>query len=245
MEKAELTVCIVIFGKKNSKEIATGQYVLQAPAVLDMPRILLVDDHELVRKGVLQVLAGEYPDGVFEEASNSVEALNAIWKQTWDLILLDIGLPGRGGLELLKEVRAARPRLPVLVLSMYPEEQFSTRALRAGAAGYLTKAGLSETLVCAVRQVLGGGKFISQKAAEILASELNVDASRPIHEQLSDREHDVMMRIARGQGVGEIALTLSLSVKTVSTYRSRVLEKMRTKNNSELTHYAIRNGLVD
>jgi two-component system, NarL family, invasion response regulator UvrY len=210
-----------------------------------MTRILLVDDHELVRKGIIQVLAGEFPGGVFEEASNAVDALNAVWNHTWDLVLLDIGLPGRGGMELLKEIKAARPRLPVLILSGHPEEQFSTRALRAGAAGYLTKTSLSDTLVRAVCQVLGGGKFISQKAAEMLALELNVDGSRPAHEQLSDREHDVLIRIAGGQGVSEIAHTLSLSVKTVSTYRSRVLDKMGMKNNSELTHYAIRNGLVD
>jgi two-component system invasion response regulator UvrY len=210
-----------------------------------MVRILLVDDHELVRKGIAQVLGAAFPGGVFEEASNGADAMNAVWNQVWSLVLLDLGLPGRGGLELLKEIKAARPRLPVLILSMHPEEQFSTRALRAGAAGYLTKADLSDTLVQAVRQVLAGGKFISQKVAQMLVSDLGVDTSSPLHQQLSDREHDVMIRIARGQGVTEIANALNLSVKTVSTYRSRILEKMAMKNNSEITHYAIRNGLID
>lgn len=210
-----------------------------------MTRILLVDDHELVRKGIIQVLSNEFPSYIFGEASNSVDALKAVWNELWSLVLLDLGLPGRGGLELLKEIKEARPRLPVLVLSMHPEEQFCTRVLRAGASGYLTKATLSETLVLAVRQVLAGGKYISQTAAEMLASELSVDTSRPFHQQLSDREYDVMLRIAQGQAVSEIGTALHLSVKTVSTYRARILDKMGMKNNAEITHYVIRNGLID
>lgn len=210
-----------------------------------MTRILLIDDHELVRKGIIQVLNNEFPGSVFQETANSSEALNAVWDQTWNLVLLDLGLPGRGGLELLKEIKDARPRLPVLVLSMHPEEQFATRVLRAGASGYLTKAGLSETLVTAVRRVLSGGKFISEKAAELLASELNIDPSRPLHETLSDREYDVMVRLARGNSVSQIGEALHLSVKTISTYRSRILDKMGMKSNAELTHYAIRTELIN
>jgi len=204
-----------------------------------------VDDHPMVRKGITQVLSEEFRDSAIGEASNSAEALNAVWNEVWHLVLLDLSLPGRSGLELLKEVKTARPRLPVLVLSGYPEEQFSTRVLRAGASGYLNKDSSSDTLLRAVHQILDGGRFISPKSAEILASELVSDSSRPLHEQLSDREYDVMLRLARGQSVGEVAEILSLSVKTVSTYRARVLVKTGMKNNAELTQYAIRNNLID
>jgi two-component system invasion response regulator UvrY len=210
-----------------------------------MVRILLIDDHPLVRKGIAQVLAGEFSSSVIGEASTAAEGLDAIWKENWDLVLLDISLPGRSGLELLKEIKTARPKLPVLVLSTYPESQFATRVLRAGAAGYLTKETPPETVVRAVRQVLAGNKYISPSVAEHLASEFMLDTSKPAHELLSDREYDVMRRIASGQSVGEIATALNLSVKTVSTYRSRILEKMGMKSNAELTQYAIRNHLIE
>jgi DNA-binding NarL/FixJ family response regulator len=210
-----------------------------------MSKILVVDDHPLVRKGIAEVLAEELNSSVIGEASNSAEAMNAVWNDTWDLVLLDISLPGRGGLELLSEIRTARPKLPVLILSAHPENQFATRVLKAGASGYLTKASPSHILLGAVRQILAGGKFISQAAAELLAMELNTDSSRPVHQQLSDREYDVMIRIARGQSVSEIGDTLSLSVKTVSTYRARVLQKMGLKSNADLIHYALRNSLVE
>lgn len=210
-----------------------------------MPRILLVDDHPLVRKGMAQLLATEFPHCTVSEASTAAEALEAILNGSWNLVLLDISLPGRNGLELLKEIKAARPKLPVLILSTYPESQFATRVLKAGAAGYLTKESPPETVVRAVRQVLAGSKFISQWVAERLASEIMLDTSKPAHELLSDREYDVMLRIASGQAVGEIASTLNLSVKTISTYRTRVLEKMGMKNNAELMQYAIRNTLIE
>jgi DNA-binding NarL/FixJ family response regulator len=192
-----------------------------------------------------QLLTTEFPHCTVNEASTAAEGLEAILNESWNLVLLDISLPGRNGLELLKEIKAARPKLPVLILSTYSESQFATRVLKAGAAGYLTKESPPETVVRAVRQVLTGSKFISQWVAERLASEIMLDTSKPAHELLSDREYDVMLRIASGQAVGEIASTLNLSVKTISTYRTRVLEKMGMKNNAELMQYAIRNTLIE
>ena len=192
-----------------------------------------------------QLLTTEFPHCTVNEASTAAEGLEAIWNESWNLVLLDISLPGRNGLELLKEIKAARPKLPVLILSTYPESQFATRVLKAGAAGYLTKESPPETVIRAIRQVLTGGKFISPWVAERLASEIMLDTSKPAHELLSDREYDVMLRIASGQAVGEIANTLNLSVKTISTYRTRILEKMGMKNNAELMQYAIRNTLIE
>jgi two-component system, NarL family, invasion response regulator UvrY len=210
-----------------------------------MIRVLIVDDHPLMREGLNRFVAEAFPDSVIAEASNGSEAMKAVWDQPWDLVLMDISMPGRSGLDLLKEVKAARPKLPVLMLSMHSEEQFLTRALRAGASGYISKSTPCDVMLQAIKQALGGGKFITPKAAELLASELSIDTSRPLHEQLSDREFDVLVRIGRGQSVGEIAASLNLSVKTVSTYRTRVLEKMALRNNAELAQYAIRNHLVD
>jgi two-component system invasion response regulator UvrY len=209
-----------------------------------MTRILIVDDHPLVRRGVAQVLAAEFPGGEIGEAATSAEALDSVWNREWNLIVLDLSLPGRSGLEILKEIKAARPKLPVLVFSTYPESQFATRVLKAGAAGYLTKGANSETLIYAVHQALTGGKFISAAAAQHLATEIMVDSSKPIHELLSDREYDVFLRIGSGQGVGEIAAALHLSVKTISTYRTRIMEKTGMRSNAELAQYAIRNHLV-
>ena len=158
---------------------------------------------------------------------------------------MDLSLPGRTGLDVLKEIKDARPRLPILVLSTYPEQQFATRALRAGASGYLNKGSPPEILVSAVRKVLAGGKFISASLGESLAADLDRDFSKPLHECLSDREYDVMLRIASGKTVSEVAEEIHLSVKTISTYRSRVLEKMHLKNNAELTQYGMREKLVE
>lgn len=207
-------------------------------------RILVVDDHPLVRRGVVQVLSAEFSSKDIGEASNAAEALASVWAGDWQAVVLDISLPGRSGLELLKDIKDARPRLPVLILSTYPESQFATRMLRAGASGYLTKDSPPEVLIQAVRRILAGGKYISHTVAEHLAAEVGLDMSKPIHDLLSDREYDVMLRIAAGEAVGEIAKMLNLSVKTVSTYRSRILEKTGMKSNADLTHYAIRNGLV-
>jgi two-component system, NarL family, invasion response regulator UvrY len=210
-----------------------------------MVNILVVDDHPLVRMGIAQVLADELPEASIEQASDAPETMKAVWDKPLHLVLLDLSLRGRSGLDLLKEIKNARPKLPVLILSSYPEEQFATRALRAGAAGYLNKDTHPDTLIQAVRRALAGGKFVTPETAERLATELTIDTSKPLHEQLSDREYDILLRIASGQSVSEIASTLTLSVKTVSTYRTRLLLKMRKQNNAELTHYAIHNKLVE
>ena len=209
-----------------------------------MTRILVVDDHPLVRRGIIEVIAGEWRGGTIGEASTAAEALAAIWDQSWDLVLLDISLPGRSGLDVLKEIKVARPKLPVLVLSIFPESQFAIRVLRAGAVGYLTKESPPETLLKAVRQCLSGGKYITPSLAETLASQVSGDTSKPPHELLSDREYDVMLRIAAGESVSHVATALNLSVKTVSTYRSRILLKMGLENNAQLSQYSIRNNLI-
>ncbi|MEW6001110.1 MAG: response regulator transcription factor [Nitrospirota bacterium] len=210
-----------------------------------MTKVLIADDHTIVREGLKQILA-ETPDIVVTgEASNGQEVLNKVWKNDYDLILLDISMPGRSGLDILKELRSQRPKLPVLILSMHPEEQYAVRVLKSGAAGYLTKESAPEELVKAIRKVVRGGKYVSPNLAMKLASELKIDVERPPHESLSDREYQVMCMIASGKTVKEIAEELSLSVKTISTYRARILEKMKLKNNAELTHYAIQHKLVD
>jgi DNA-binding NarL/FixJ family response regulator len=210
-----------------------------------MAHILVVDDHPLIRRGIAQSLHEEFPESVLLEAEDAAEAMAAVWNQPLSLVVLDLSLRGRSGLELLKEIKAARPHLPVLILSMHAEEQFATRALRAGAAGYVSKDSPTSTLLLAVRRAMAGGKFVSPETAERLANELNIDASKPLHEQLSDREHDILLRIGSGQGISKIADALHLSVKTVSTYRTRVLHKMGLENNAELTQYVIRNKLID
>jgi len=206
---------------------------------------LIVDDHPLVRRGIVEVLAKAFPGGSIAEASNGVEALQAVCDGTWDLVILDLSLPGRPGLDVLKDIRSAPSPPPVLVMSMYPESQFATRALRAGASGYLNKGSPSEVLLSAVRKVLAGGKYISASLGESLAADLDHDFSRPLHECLSNREYDVMLRIASGKTVSEIAEEIHLSVKTISTYRARILEKMRMRNNAELTQYGMREKLVE
>ena len=208
-------------------------------------RILIVDDHPIVRQGLKQTLADAAEIGEISEAATPHDALDFVRQREWDAVILDIGLPGRGGLEVLKDIKQAAPRLPVLILSMHAEEQYAVRAIRAGAAGYLTKEAAPEKLVDAVRRVASGGRYISPDLAERLATELAADATRPFHALLSDREFDVLRLIASGQTVGEIAGRLSLSVKTVSTYRARILEKMRLKNNAELMQYALSNHLFD
>jgi two-component system invasion response regulator UvrY len=208
-------------------------------------RILIVDDHPIVRLGLKQTLADAAEIGEIGEAATPQQALDLIRHREWDAVVLDIGLPGRGGLEVLKDIKDELPRLPVLILSMHSEDQFAVRAIRAGAAGYLTKAAAPENLVDAIRKVASGGRYIGPELAERLATELTIDAARPLHASLSDREFDVLRFIASGQTVGDIADRLSLSVKTVSTYRARVLEKMRMKNNAELMQYALTNHLLD
>jgi two-component system invasion response regulator UvrY len=208
-------------------------------------RILIVDDHPIVRQGLRQTLADTARIGEIAEAATPQEALDFIRQREWDAVILDIGLPGRGGLEVLKDIKGEVPRLPVLILSMHSEQQYAVRALRAGASGYLTKEAAPNDLVDAIRKIVAGRRYISPEIAERLATELTVDAARPLHASLSDREFDVLRSIASGQTVGDIADRLSLSVKTVSTYRARILEKMRLKNNAELMHYVLTNHLLD
>lgn len=207
--------------------------------------MLIADDHAVVRQGLKQILS-EQPDmQVLGEAGSIPELLDHIRKQRWDIVVLDISMPGRGGLDGLKELKQEQPKLPVLILSIHPEDQFAVRALKAGASGYLTKDSAPEELVQAIRKLLTGRKYISPELAEKLATDLEKDTGRPLHEALSDREFQILCLIASGKSATEIAQKLSLSVKTVSTYRARILEKMNMKTNAELMHYAIKYQLVD
>jgi two-component system invasion response regulator UvrY len=207
-------------------------------------KILIADDHPIVRAGFKQVIS-DMPDMlVADEAANGQEVLNYIRKKDYDLVLLDISMPGRSGLEVLKDLKSEKPKLPVLILSIYPEEQYAIRALRAGASGYMTKASAPNELIAAIRKISEGGKYISASLAEKLAYYLDGDASKPPHETLSDREYQVMLMIASGKTVTEIADELCLSVKTISTYRTHILDKMKMKNNAGITLYAVQNKLV-
>lgn len=208
-------------------------------------RILITDDHAVVRQGLKLILADHFKRAVFGEAQNAQEALDRIWKEKWDVVILDITMPGRSGLEVLKEIKRSRPKLPVLVLSMHPEDQFAVRMLKTGAAGYLTKESAGEELVGAINKVMAGGRYISPSLAERMASYLDIDVHKAPHERLSDREFLILRMIASGKSVGQIAKELSLSVSTVSTYRARILEKTDMKNNAELTSYAVQRGLVN
>lgn len=210
-----------------------------------MIRVLIADDHPIVREGLKQILSETDDILVVDEAANGQEVLSLAWNNNYDVVLLDISMPGRDGLEVLRELKHQKPKLPVLILSMYPEEHYAIRVLRGGAAGYLTKSSAPDELISAIRKVAAGRKYISSSLAERLTYELDRDAERPVHESLSDREYQVMNMIASGKTIKEIADELCLSVKTVSTYRSRILEKMNMKNNAEIVLYAVQNKLVD
>src|SRR5688572_956003 len=204
----------------------------------DTVRILLVDDHAIVREGLRRILSDVFDELVLGEALSGAEALDRVRRSTWDLVILDISLPGRSGLEVLKDLRKLRPRLPVLVMTMYAEDQYALRSFRAGAAGYISKARAPEDLVEAVRKILDGGKYVSPSVAEHLATTLTSDGGRPLHESLSDRELQVLRMLANGMSVKEIGFELNLSEKTISTYRSRVLEKMNMRTAAQLMRYA-------
>ena len=210
-----------------------------------MLKILVADDHEVVRKGLVKVLAESLQPIEIHEASDGQEAVNKVRKGEYDLVVLDLKMPVKSGLDALKEIKQDKPKLPAIILSMHPEEQFAIRAMRAGASGYLTKECAGDELVLAIRKALRGEKYISGSLAQILADGLDVDQGKPLHEILSDREYQVMLMIASGKPVGAIAGELCLSVKTISSYRANILLKTRMKNNAEITHYAIRNKLVD
>ena len=210
-----------------------------------MLKILVADDHMVVRKGLKQIL-GEVPDMIVAgEASDGPKTLHMVQEDHYDLVLLDIAMPGISGLDVLKQLKSEKPDLPVLMLSMYPEEQYAVRTLKAGASGYLTKESASDELIAAIRKVCSGGKYVTASLAEKLASCLDTYSEKPVHERLSDREYQVVRMIASGKTVTEIADALSLSVKTISTNRSRALIKMGMKTNAEMTYYAIKHGLVE
>jgi DNA-binding NarL/FixJ family response regulator len=209
-------------------------------------RILLVDDHEVVRDGVKKIFEEDLSTAtLFGEASTPPEALRLASEQEWDVVVLDLSLGGRSGLEVLKELNKIRPKLPVLILSMHSEEQYARRAFKAGAAGYVTKDSPRAELFQAIKRVVGGARYVSPSLAEKLVVDLGRGEDRAPHEALSDREFEVVCLIASGKTVGEIAGLLSLSDKTISTYRARILEKMHMKTNAELTHYAVQNKLVE
>jgi DNA-binding NarL/FixJ family response regulator len=210
-----------------------------------MKRILVADDHAIVRKGLKETLEEELGDLQFGEAGNGQQALDQVWKENWDLVMLDINMEQRNGLEVLGEIRKARPKLPVLILSMYPVEEFGVRALKLGAAGYLNKQSAPEELVEAVRSVLAGRRYISAALADRLAADAQRGAETPSHHTLSTREYQVMLMIARGMTLKEIAADLSISAKTVGTYHLRVLAKMGLGNDIQITRYALLNKLVD
>jgi two-component system, NarL family, invasion response regulator UvrY len=206
--------------------------------------ILIGDDHAIVREGMIRLLKDEFGDALFTEAKTGAEVLEKARSGDWDIIIMDITMPGRSGLEILKQLRSESIDTPVLVLSMYPEDQYAVRVMRAGASGYLTKDTAPEELVQAVKKVLSGRKYISESLGERLAEDLNGKGDRAIHELMSDREYQVMCLIASGKTVSEIAEELSLSVPTISTYRARILEKLNMRTNAEITRFAIESGLV-
>jgi len=209
-----------------------------------MIRVLIADDHAIVRDGLKQIFKETSDIFVAGEAANGTEVIEKIKFEKYDLVVLDISMPGRGGLDVLKYIKLHNPTLPVLVLSMYSEDQYAIRVLKAGASGYMTKESASEELISAVRRISDGHKYVSLDLAEKLADSLNTNHRKSGYEALSDREFQVLRLIGSGMTVGEIAEELSLSVKTISTNRSRILEKMIMKNNAELIGYAIRHNLV-
>ena len=208
-------------------------------------RILIADDHPIFRAGLKETLLKESDVNSVGEADTGHKALELARKQHWDVVVLDITMPEKGGLEVLQELRRERPKLPILVLSAHPEDQLALRLLKAGAAGYLTKDKAPEVLLSAIRKVLHGGKYVSESLAEKAVLRLAFETTKPLHETLSDREYQVMRMIAAGKAIKEIAQELFLSGRTVSTYRGRVLEKMHMKTNAELIRYALHNKLVD
>lgn len=209
-----------------------------------MMRALIVDDHTITRAGLKRILSDISPSAVIGEAANGAQALELVMSARWDIVMLDINLPDRSGLEVLKAIKKARPELPVLVLSMYPVDQYALRVLRAGGAGYLTKESAPDQLLDAVRRITTGVRYITPEVAECIAQDWSRDRAQSVHEALSDREFEVMRLIASGKSVGDIAKDLSLSVKTISTYRARILQKLRLRHNAELTHFAIANKLI-
>jgi len=210
-----------------------------------MIRVLIVDDHTILRRGLSQIIAETGDLEVTGEADSGAQAIKLAREQDFDVVLLDISMPDRNGLDTLKQLKKEMPKLAVLMLSMHPEEHYALRALKAGASGYLTKQSAPALLVTAIRKVASGRKYVSAELAEELAGTVGDDGGRPRHETLSDREYETLRLMASGKTVSEIAAEMSLSVKTVSVYRARLLEKMQLKNNAELTYYALKHKLVE
>lgn len=212
---------------------------------LSMIRVLLADDHTIVRKGLKQILSEGIRSIEFGEASNASEAIDLLKKDPFDIVILDLSMPGRSGLDLLKDIKVLKPKIPVFILSMYPEDQYALRVIKAGAMGYMTKDSAPEELVKGVTKILNGGKYVSPALSEHLLDLVQEPSNTESHQMLSDREFEVLRLIASGKTVSEIGTKLSLSVKTVSTYRTRILEKLHLSTNSELTRYAMQRKLVD
>ncbi len=210
-----------------------------------MIRLIIADDHSVVRRGLKQIFDETLDISTVDEAGSGIELLDKVRKNPYDVCLLDISMPGKDGLDTLKELKIIKPNLPVLIFTIYPEEQYAVRIIKAGAAGYVNKESEPEELIEAIRTVSRGRKYISKGLAELLASNLDIGSSQPRHELLSDREFQVMCMLASGKTLSDIAEELSLSITTISTYRNRILEKMSMKNNVEITHYAIKNQLVE
>jgi DNA-binding NarL/FixJ family response regulator len=210
-----------------------------------MIKVLIADDHAILRRGLKEILMHELKGAVCSEAKDAYEVLTQVQNGHWDLVILDVSMPGRSGMDVLADLKAARPKLPVLVLSIHPEDQYGKRALRMGASGYVNKDSEPEELIKAIRKVLAGGRYVSPGLAEKLALDLSENTERPIHEILSNREFEVLRMIGAGKTVTQIAGELHLSMPTVSTYRARILEKLNMKTTAELMRYALRTRLVD
>jgi two-component system, NarL family, invasion response regulator UvrY len=207
--------------------------------------ILIADDHAVVRRGLREILADALPDADFTEVGNGDEVLGNLGRSNAAVLVLDINMPGRSGMDVLRDVKHTYPRLPVIILSCQPEDQYAVRCLRAGASAYITKESASEELAIAVKKILGGGRYVSASLAEKLVANLDESVNKPLHELLSDREHEVMRMIALGIPLTDIGDKLHVSVKTISSYRARIMEKMQMKSNSELTRYAMTYKLID